>query len=171
MRIVLVALSIATVYVQIETNFIYAAPDANEAPWARHANLYWRDGTTTTQARMQLNEIRRRFPEAGGTVFNSGVWQPSLRWYLRDFRPTSSATLADLVINPNPSLIEVQEFKLDSIDLEESWEPALSTLTPTRAVRFIFTAIAWTPLRDSTIAIAIRPRLDLAPTLIIPPHY
>jgi len=171
MRVMLVVLSAATVYVQIEANFIYAASDANETPWARHANLYWREGATTTQARAQLNEIRRRFSEAGGTVFNTGVWQPSLRWYLRDFRP-SSARLADLVINPNPLLTEGQESELESldrVDLEESWEPTLNTLTPARAIRFVFTAIAWIPLRDSTVAIAIRPRLDLAPTLIIPP--
>jgi uncharacterized protein (TIGR03663 family) len=172
MRVVLVVLSAATAYVQVETNFIYAAPDANETPWARHANLYWRKGATPTQARVHLNEIRRRFPAEGGTVFNSGVWQPSLRWYLRDFRPSNSAKLADLVITPSPPLIEVQESELESrnsIDLEESWEPALSTLTPARAIRFVFTAIPWAPLRGSTIAIAVRPRLDLAPTLIIPP--
>jgi uncharacterized protein (TIGR03663 family) len=171
MRVALVVLSAATVYVQVEANFIYAASDANETPWARHANLYWREGATTTQARAHLDEIRRRFPAEGGTVFNSGVWQPSLRWYLRDFRPTSSAKLADLVINPNPPLIEVQESELDGVDLEESWEPALSMLTPLRAIRFVFTAIAWAPLRGSTIAIAVRPRLDLAPTLIIPPPH
>lgn len=174
LRVVLVALIAATVYVQIQANFIYAAPDANETPWARHANLYWREGATTIQARAYLNEIRRRFPEEGGTVFNSGVWQPSLRWYLRDFRSTKSAKLADLVINPNRLFTELQESELESpgrVDLEESWKPALSTLTPRRAIRFVFTAIAWTPLRTSAIAIAIRPRLDLAPTLIIPPRY
>jgi len=171
-RVVLVVLSAATIYVQVETNFIYAAPDANETPWARHANLYWREGATTIQARPHLKEIRQRFPEAGGTVFNFGVWQPSLRWYLRDFRPTSSAKLADLVINPNSPAVAVQDSDLETpfrIDLEESWEPTLSTLTPARAIRFIFTASAWTGLRNRMIGIAIRPQLDLAPTLIIPP--
>ena len=174
MRVVLVVLSAATIYVQVEANFIYAAPDANETPWARHANLYWREGATTIQARVHLKEIRQRFPEAGGTVFNSEVWQPSLRWYLRDFRPTNSAKLADLVINSNPPAIAVQDSDLEtllSVDLEESWKPALSTLTPAHAIRFMFTAIAWTQLQDRTIAIAIRPRLDLAPTLIIPPPH
>ncbi len=77
-----------------------------------------------------------------------------------------------MVINPNPLLTGVRELELengDSVELEESWEPTLVTLTPARAIRFMFTAIAWTPLQRSTIAIAVRPRLDLAPTLIIPP--
>jgi uncharacterized protein (TIGR03663 family) len=172
MRVVLIALSAATVYVQVEANFIYAAPDTNEAPWARHANLYWREGATTTQARAHLNEIRRRFPEEGGTVFNSGAWQPSLRWYLRDFRPTRSAKLADLVIYPNPPAIAAYDSDLElpsSIDLEESWQPTLTALTPARALRFVFTATAWAPLHDSTIAIMVRSPSDLAPTLIIPP--
>lgn len=169
-RLLLIVLSAVTVYVQIEANFIYAVPDANETPWARHANLYWRDSATTAQARTHLQEIRWRFPEEGGTVFNSGVWPPSLRWYLRDFRPTNSAKLADLVINPNPLLTEVQESELENrVELGESWVPTLTALTSARAIRFVFTAIAWTPLRRSTIVIAVRPRLELAPTLIIPP--
>jgi uncharacterized protein (TIGR03663 family) len=171
-RLALAVLSAATVYIQVEANFIYAAPDANETPWARHSNLYWRDGATPVQARISLQEIRRHFSEQGGTVFNSGFWQPSLRWYLRDFRPTSSARLADLVINPNPFLTEVQESERESrynIELEESWEPTLTALTPKRVIHFLLTAIAWAPLRRSTITIAVRPRLELAPTLIIPP--
>ncbi len=171
-RGMLVALGALTVYVQVLANFIYTAPDPNETPWARHANLYWREGATTIEARADLTEIRRRFPEEGGTVFNVGLWQPSLRWYLRDFRSTSAAELADLVINPNPAPTTDQDAALETrsvVDLEESWEPALTTLTPARAIRFVFTAAPWAPLRDSTIAIAIRPPLDLAPTLIIPP--
>jgi uncharacterized protein (TIGR03663 family) len=171
-RLALAVLGAATVYLQVEANFIYAAPDANETPWARHANLYWRDGATPIQARISLQEIRQHFSEQGGTVFNSGVWQPSLRWYLRDFRPTSSARLADLVVNPNPFLTEAQESELESrynIELEESWEPTLTALTSERVIHFLLTAIAWAPLRRSTITIVVRPRLELAPTLIIPP--
>jgi uncharacterized protein (TIGR03663 family) len=169
---VLVALGVAAVYVQVEANFVYATADANEPSWARHANLYWREGATTIQARMHLKEIRRRFPEDGGTVLNLGIWQPSLRWYLRDFRPTSSAKLADLVISPHQPASAVEDSDLEnpvSLDLEESWDPTLAGLTPERALRFVFSARAWVPLRDTTIAIGVRPTLDLAPTLIIPP--
>jgi len=171
-RAVLIALGAATVCVQVEANFIYAAPTANETPWARHANLYWRDGATTIEARGYMCEIRRRFPEEGGTVFNPGTWQPSLRWYLRYFRPTSSAKIADLVINPNPPASADQDSDFESpftIDLEESWDPALGTLTLARAIRFVFAAAPWAPLRNNTIAILVRPPSDLAPTLIVPP--
>lgn len=171
-RMALVAFGAATVYVQIAANFIYAAPDSNEPPWARHANLYWREGATTIEARAFLSDIRRRFPEEGGTVFDFGIWPPSLRWYLRDFRPTNLAKLADLVINPNLPVVAVRDDEVESpvrLDLEESWEPTLSALTPARAIRFVFTANAWTGLRDRTIAIMVRPPSELAPTLIIPP--
>ena len=171
-RAVLIALGAVTVCVQVETNFIYAAPTANETPWARHANLYWRDGATTIEARGQLSKIRRRFPEEGGTVFNHGTWQPSLRWYLRYFRPTSSAKMADLVINPNPPASADQDSNLESpltIDFEESWVPALSTLSLAHAIRFVLAAAPWAPLRNNTIVILVRPPSDLAPTLIVPP--
>jgi hypothetical protein len=171
-KVVLLALGAATVYLQVEANFIYAAPDANEPFWTRHANLYWREGATPTQARAYLSEIRQRFPKEGGTVFNFGLWRPSLRWYLRDFRPTSSPKVADVVINRNPPAIAVQDSDLETasgFDLEESWEPTLTTLTAARAVYFLFTARAWGPLHGDTIAIMVRPSLDLAPTLIIPP--
>jgi hypothetical protein len=173
-RVALVALGAATVYVQVEANFIYAAPDANETPWARHGNLYWREGATTTQARAHLNEIRRRFPEAGGTAFNFGVWPPSVRWYLRDFRPTRSAKLADLVINPDRLAFADQDPDLEPIsnfDLEVSWEPILTKLTPERAISFLLTSRAWAALHASTITIIVRPSSDSAPTLIIPPPH
>jgi predicted membrane-bound mannosyltransferase len=171
-RGVLIALVAASVYVQIVANFIYAAPVASETPWTRHANLYWQNGATTIEARAQLSKIWRQFPEGSATVLNSGIWQPSLRWYLRSFRPTNSAKMAGLVINPNPPASAVQESDLDSpsvIDLEESWDPALGTLTLVRAMRFMFTAAPWTSLRREIVAILERPSLDLAPTLIIPP--
>jgi hypothetical protein len=171
-RAVLIVLGAVTVYVQLEANFIYAAPVTNEATWARHANLYWRDGAMTVEARTDLGRIRKQFPEEGGTVFISGLWQPSLRWYLRHFRPTSSSKMADLVIDSKPAERVVQDPDLGSsrsIDLEESWNPALKTLSPAKALRFVFTATAWTPLRDHSITIFLHPRTDLAPSLIMPP--
>jgi hypothetical protein len=33
----------------------------------------------------------------------------------------------------------------------------------------VFAADAWTPLQASTVDLMVRPRLNLAPTLIIPP--
>jgi hypothetical protein len=173
-RLMLLALGAATVYVQVLSNFIYVAPTANEPPRLRHANLYWRDGATTIEARPYLNSIRRRFPEPGGTVYSNGEWQPALRWYLRDFRPANSAKVADLVINPNPPAFVVQDPDFEDtskIDLDKTWDPALSTLTAARAIRFVLAAHPWTPLRDDTIAIMIRPPTELAPTLIIPPSF
>jgi uncharacterized protein (TIGR03663 family) len=171
-RIALIALGAVAAYVQVLSSFKYAAPAANETPWERHANLYWREGATPAEARADLNEIRQRFPGEGGTVFSRETWQPSLRWYLRDFRPSDSAKTADLVINPNPPAVRVQHSDVDKligIEIQESWNPRLDGLTLTRAIHFVFTADAWSPLQTDAIAIMVRPRLDLAPTLIVPP--
>jgi predicted membrane-bound mannosyltransferase len=171
-RAVLIMPAAITVYVQLEANFIYAAPTTNEAVWARHANLYWRDGATTIEARTELSRIRKRFPEEGGTVFICGQWRPSLRWYLRQFRPTSSYKMADLVIASKPQARVLQDpgsESSSSIDLEQSWNPALKILSPARAVRFVFAADAWTPLLNHSIIIFAHPRTDLAPSLIMPP--
>jgi hypothetical protein len=170
-RIVLIGLGAVTLYVQILTNFIYAAPPADEPPWARHANLYWREGAMATEARSQLNEIRRRFPQDGGTVFNHSLWQPSLRWYLRDFRPSGSARTADLVINSSPPAA-VQDSDLErpfTVDLEERWEPALDTISLGQSMRFILTAESWIPLQNDAVSIRMRPSSELAPTLVLPP--
>jgi hypothetical protein len=170
-RVVLMALGALTVYVQVLANFKCAAPAANEAASARHANLYWGEGATTIEARTHLREIRRGFPEQGGTVFIHGMWQPSLRWYLREFRPTSSAEMADLVIYSSPGKAirdsDVESFSM--IDLEESWRPAISDLNAARALRFVFTGDAWVPLRTGTVAIMARTPSDSAPTLILTP--
>jgi hypothetical protein len=172
-RAVLTVLIVITVYVQLEANFIYRAPSTNEAAWARHANLYWRDGAMPIEARIDLERIRKQFPEDGGTVFFSGPWEPSLRWYLRYFRPTSSSRMADLIIDlkPRPAgPAQDPELQFSSkIDLEETWNPRLRILTPAKAVRFVFTAIPWTSLHSRWITILLRPQTDLAPSLIMPP--
>jgi predicted membrane-bound mannosyltransferase len=171
-RVALAVLVAITLYVQVMANFVYAAPSANELPWSHHANLYWREGATTVEARGLLREVRQRFPETGGTAFSREIWPPSLRWYLRDFRPTNSGKMADLVINPVPPSGTVRDADFEqtfSIDLEQSWQPALNTLTVGSAIRFLLSADAWTPLRNSTIAVMVHPRLELGPTLIMPP--
>ncbi|MBV8773903.1 MAG: hypothetical protein JO166_16480 [Deltaproteobacteria bacterium] len=171
-RVVVLVLSAATVYIQILGNFIYPAPAGNEAPWWRHSNLYWRDGATTIEARAQLNRLRRRFPEQGGTVFNYGRWQPSLRWYLREFRPSRSVKMADLIIYANRPASPTDDSDSESslsIDLEETWDPAIGTLNALRAIRFMFTGEAWMPLRTTTIGITLRTPSESAPTLILPP--
>ncbi|HKV54283.1 MAG TPA: hypothetical protein VJN94_06540 [Candidatus Binataceae bacterium] len=172
-RPLLIALGIVTIYVQILTNFVYFAPNTSEAPWARHANLYWREAATTLQARDRLDSIRGQFPHAGGSVFNPDPWQPVMRWYLRDFRDTSSANLADLVIIPHPTGGTSGNDQFESsyiFDLSETWWPPMSALSPTRALRFIFTGAAWGPFEDETIGVTVRPPAEMAPTVIVPPE-
>jgi hypothetical protein len=173
LRLLLLLCGAATIYVQVEANFLYPAPDSTEAPWTRHANLFWQDGATPIQARTLLETIRQNFRKEGGSVLNRGMWQPSLRWYLRDFRTTSTAKLADLVVNPSPGTAQAEESDLESpvtLEIEESWDPSFSTLTASDALRFCLRAVAWTPLHSRRITLAVRPTVDLAPTLIIPPH-
>jgi hypothetical protein len=172
-RVALLALGAATVYVQLLSNFIYAAPTGNEPPWWRYSNLYWRNGATTLEARERLSQVRREFPEHGGTVFNYGSWHPSLRWYLREFRPTRSAKMADLIVYSNAATAGVQQDSDSdrrlSIDLQQSWDPAITGVSFVQAICFVLTSEAWTPLRTTVIAITVRTPSDLSPTLIMPP--
>jgi hypothetical protein len=171
-RVPVLTLAAATLYVQVLANFIHAAPVGNEPPWSRYSNLYWGAGATTIDAREQLQKLRRRFPEQGGTIFDYSGWQPSLRWYLRDFRPSRSAKMADVVVYPSQSGSAVHDSDFEdrlSIALLESWDPSIDTLSPVQAIRFIFTAEAWVPLRTTTLAITVHTPSDSAPTLIVPP--
>lgn len=171
-RVVVLTLSAATVYIQILANFIYAAPAGNEAPWWRHSNLYWRDGATTIEARGELNRLRTQFPQQGGTVFSYGRWQPSLRWYLREFRPSRVVKMADLIIYANPPANAMHDSDSEnplSVDLQQSWDPTIGTLNASRAIRFMFNAEAWMPLRTTTVGIMVRTPSESAPTLILPP--
>jgi hypothetical protein len=168
-RLVLFVLGVITIYTQVLTSFVYPAPASGSAS---HANLYWRDGATTVEAREQLEAIRRRFPPQGGTIFMDRSRVPSLRWYLRDFRPSSSAKTADLSVyfTPPASLSNPDFDDIARIDLQTAWEPTLSTLNPVRALHFVFTARPWLELHTTTVSIVVHAPSDTGPTLIVPPN-
>jgi hypothetical protein len=171
-RVAVVVLGFFTIYVQLLTNLVYNAPDASEAPWMRHANLYWRDGATTLQARERLTGIRDRFPATGGGAFNSAAWKPALRWYLRDFRPTTDAKLADVLVNHDSTAAAEADSEFAStyvFDLEESWAPTLARADPASALRFVLSAISWSPLASRRVSLTVQSPGELSPTLIMPP--
>ena len=53
-------LALLTLCVQVANNFIWYAPDASQAPWARIALLYWTEPATTLQTPVQCGSRATR---------------------------------------------------------------------------------------------------------------
>lgn len=135
------ALVILTAYVQVMVNFVYPAPNPGEAAWARHANLYWGDGATTSDTSVRCAAVRKQIPPTDATVFHDGNWPATLRWYLRSFRPVPSPDHARLVVQTNDKSVRLAE--PERFDFEEQWVPDPAKLDWHRAVTYFFTLQAW----------------------------
>ena len=48
-----------TLYVQVATNFVYPAPDTSEAPWRRHALLFWSEPVTSIQTVQECDRVAK----------------------------------------------------------------------------------------------------------------
>jgi len=141
-RWVIGALGLLTIYVQLLTNWVYCAPDAHDAPWARHANLYWGEGATAVQTATQCAAILKQIAPASPTVYHGGEWPPALRWYLREARPVEPANAAAIVVATDP----IQGANPDGgsqFDYEESWIPSTAGLDATYALRYFLTQRTW----------------------------
>lgn len=161
-----------TVYVQLLATFVYFAPDASEAPWRRHASLYWSDGATTTQLSEQSAEILKLVSPAEATVaFNGAAGSaPALRWYLRGLRPAASAESATVAVNVDMSGPAGTSADHNfAFDFEESWQPQTATLDAARAIRYLLAARVWGPVTTRGVAITVRPGGPTAPTVILTP--
>jgi hypothetical protein len=169
-RFPIAALALLTAYVLVLTVFVYRAPDASEAPWTRHANLYWHDGATTLQTRERCAEIVNRIVPADATVFANHGWAPALRWYLRALRPVADPEVAtvqlDPVIAPDSESDEDHKFEFD---FEESWVPQVDAIDPESALRYLFTAQVWGKVRTRRVTILVTRSGPSAPTVILPP--
>jgi hypothetical protein len=172
MRYVVATLVILTMYVQLLTTFVYSAADASEAPWRRHASLYWVDGAATIQLKVQSAEILKSVSPADATVAFNGAAPstPALQWYLRALRPAASAESATVAVNVGGSgPMGTSADHSFAFDFEESWQPRIATLDAARAVDYLLAARVWGPVRTRGVAITVRPGGGSAPTVILTP--
>jgi len=171
-RYPLAALAALTLYVQVLTNFVYAAPDASEASWARHANLYWFEGATTSQTRDESARALEGITPADATVFfkDNDNDLPALLWYLRTLRPVDKPGAATVVVEPKPdSMPNDPDSATFSFDFDESWSATSKGLDLPRALAYFFTARAWGPIETHVATIIVKRGPEVAPTQIITP--
>jgi hypothetical protein len=170
-RYLIAAIAILTVYEQIATNFIHSVPDASEATWARHANLYWGKDATTIETAREARAILTQLAPGNLTVFIEGSWPPALRWCLRSLRPVGSIDQASVVIDTNqPRKLDLDPSRTVQFDYSESWIADPAALDERRALRFFFLQQPWgdVVMRSAEIAVREYPA-GSAPTLILPP--
>ncbi|HEX4210357.1 MAG TPA: glycosyltransferase family 39 protein [Candidatus Binataceae bacterium] len=142
-RTIIGALAVLTLYVQILTNFVYYAPDASEASWNRHANLYWSAMTTTIQTRVYCRRAMAGITAADATVYFN-IEAPALRWYLRELRPVKDPTISAVTVGPSPidgsgnGAKHSDELRRFDFDYAMTWPLTWSGLTPASALSYIF---------------------------------
>lgn len=153
-RYPIAALALLTLYVQVLTVFVYAAPDATEAAWARHALFFWKDPATTQQTPEECRLASEMVPRRQTAVFFAAD-EPALRWYLRNFQSVDDRAKADLIIAPGKG-VSVRSRESYDFTFEETWKPDLTKLTPTRALGYLFSVRAWSPLSGRDVRLEVR---------------
>lgn len=171
-RVAIAVLGAVGLYVQVMTNFVYAAPDAGAAPWARHALLFWRVPATTDRARTECVQALRAMRDTDASAFvPDGM--PAMRWYLRSLARADKPDDANISVAPPGATSAAQATVLEEryeFGLEESWTPDLGSLDLAAALKFFFTARAWSEVKLREVAISIRTRTAAgAPTIILTP--
>lgn len=173
LRWVIVGLVLFTLHAQSFVNFDNYAPDPTEAPWARRANLFWREGATTPQAVERCATLLKNVSPGNATVFKAddGAWPPALRWYLRGLRPVTSQDGAAVVVATNGLSSSDGATSAARVAYEESWNAEPAGLSADRALLYFFTQRAWGELITRSALIAPGPRAgSAAPTIILPPN-
>lgn len=170
LRVPLAVLVAITLYVGAVANFLCAVPDASEAPWARHANLFWGAQATTEQARLYAHQGAAGIPPVSATVFFDGEVAAPLRWYLRDLRPVRAADTATvLVTTSTPTSPEPQPAAIYHFDYAEDWRANFGVATTADVRRFLLSGKIWGPVTTSDITIIVRKPASGAPTVILTP--
>ncbi|HVA39394.1 MAG TPA: hypothetical protein VNF49_01925 [Candidatus Binataceae bacterium] len=169
-RYPLAVLALLTLCVQVANNFLWYAPDASQAPWARTALLYWTDPATSLQAPAQCARVLGEMPPRGARAFfasDSSV----LRWYLRTLAPAATAEAAAAIVGgvEPASLSQAQGLTTYEFELDDAWHPGWRSLSPPAALHYLLSAHAWTPLDSHRVTIAVRPVITVAPTVILAP--
>jgi uncharacterized protein (TIGR03663 family) len=169
-RYPLAVLALLTLCVQVANNFIWYAPDASQAPWARTALLYWTEPATTMQTPVQCARVASQAPPHGASAYFAAD-SPVLRWYLRTLTPAATAEGATAIVSgvESANFAEAQGFTPYEFELDDAWHPAWSSLSPQAALHYLASARPWTPLDSHRVTIAVRPVVTVAPTVILAP--
>jgi predicted membrane-bound mannosyltransferase len=169
-RIPLAAIAALTLYVGTVANFVWCAPDASEAPWSRHANLFWGEKATTEQARIYARQAASGIAPVNATVnFDDKIGAP-LHWYLRNLRPIANADGATVVVSKagaptnGPPLVANYHF-----DEAEGWIPNFSKGRAGEVIRFLLGGRIWGAVTSNDVAILVRKPAGSAPTVILTP--
>lgn len=169
-RYPLAVVALLTLSVQVANNFVWYAPDASQAPWARTALLYWTEPATSIQAAVQCAQVVNQVPPHDASVYFAAN-SPVLRWYLRALTPAATSEGAAAIVSnvESASLSEAQGFTTYEFELAAAWHPAWSSLSRRAALHYMADARPWTPLELHRVTIAVRPVVKVAPTVILAP--
>jgi len=173
----LAALAILTLYVGALANFIWSIPDASEAPWARHANLFRGAQATTQQAQLYTRDAVAGISAADATIYFDGAVALPLRWYLRDLRIVPTADTASVVVSatsPLPSQASPSSAQQSPaaqlavsyhFDYAEGWVPNFAVARPSEVIGFLLSGRIWGPITtdDATIMVRKSPIAPAAP--------
>lgn len=164
LRPLVAVLVVATIFMQAMTSFVHCAPDADQAPWRRHALLFWTRPATTWQAKAEFVRLRNSFPQGQGWV-PAKVWFGAVngheateasRWYLREFAPADRETDAEVIVAPGADASAAAGFERREFALQEHWSPDLRGASAVDVIKFFLTSRAWSALAANESAVAFR---------------
>ena len=160
-RYALAGAALLTLHVQFLTNFAYPAPDTSEAPWNRHALLFWAAPATAIQVRKECARAENSVPIRGASVVVPDD-APQLAWCLRDLKRAYNAASAGLVVTVGPTRSGAVAGNPDApqFGFEESWNPDFHKLRLTSALRYWLTMRAWSDVEIRDLEILIQRHAD-----------
>ncbi len=166
----ILALAILTAFVQIRNDFVFCAPDASEAPWARHLLLFWDAPATTFQT--LINSSRVMEATAGGdrTVFFAED-SPVLRWYLRSLRPVAKIDEAVVIVGDVKagSFSGENDASVRRFVLAQAWRPRWNQISWPKDLECILDGRIWGEIETTGARILIRPLNSTVSTVILAP--
>ncbi len=168
-RYPILALALLTLYAQVLNNFVWTAPDPTEAPWARHALLYWTEpATTLTTPEESEHALKAVGPHA--SVFFE-LKPPVLKWYLRALDTASDAQSASVTVSATTAPRPPEAGESSAFTFQERWNPRMSGLDAVNAIRYFLTARTWAPLQGNDVRLSLRkPVAPSTPTEIFAPR-
>ena len=169
-RLPLAAVAALTLYIGAVGNFVYDTPDASEAPWARHANLFRGAAATTEQGRLYSRQAANGIAPAVATVAFDGEVATPLRWYLRELRPIGNAEAATVVVSKGGSQVTGgQAAAIYHFDWAQGWVPNFGNARAGDVIRLLFSGQIWGPVTSDDVSIMVRKPATSAPTVILTP--
>ena len=156
-RYALAAVAAFSLHAQLLANFAYSAPDTSEAPWNRHALLFWSESATSIQTPKECARAANSvsFRGATATVPDDA---PQVAWYLRDLAPADSPMSANLVVVVGETKSGALAGNPDApqFGFEEFWTPDFHRLTLGAALRYFLTMRAWSDVEIRDLEIQLQ---------------